>query len=74
MGFFGTAGIFLGILAPGCPTCAIGILPVLGIGTAFLASLPFGGLELSALAILFLGFATFKITKKIHKGIICEIK
>ncbi len=73
-GFFGTTGIFLGILAPGCPACAMGILPALGIGTAFFASLPFGGLELSILAILLLGFATFKITKNIGKGMVCEIK
>lgn len=73
MGFFGATGIFLGILAPGCPACAMGILPVLGIGTAFLASLPLGGLELSILAILMLGFANFKITKSIKEGVVCRI-
>lgn len=67
MGFFGTTGVFLGILAPGCPACGIGILGVLGIGTSFLALLPFKGLEISVLAILILSFATFKITKSISK-------
>jgi len=74
MGFFGTTGIFLGILAPGCAACGIGLLSALGLGTAALTSLPFEGLELSILAILILGFSTFKITKDINKGISCEIK
>lgn len=73
MGFFGTTGIFLGILAPGCAACGIGLLSLFGVSAAFLAFLPFGGLELSILAIGILGFSVFKISKDIKKGIVCKI-
>jgi|TARA_Y100000310_G_scaffold340468_1_gene436362 hypothetical protein len=74
IGFLGTTGIFLGVLAPGCSACGIGLLSALGIGGAFLTFLPFHGLEISILAILILSFTTFKITYDINKGIVCEIK
>ncbi len=73
MGFFGTTGIFLGILAPGCAACGIGLLSLFGISAAFLAFLPFGGLELSFLAMGILGFSIFKISKDIKKGVVCKI-
>lgn len=49
----GATGVaaFFGMLISGCPSCATGILPVLGIGVGFL---PFHGLEFSALAIIIL--------------------
>ena len=72
-GFFGTTGIFLGILAPGCIACGVGLLSVFGISAAVLSSLPFEGLELSLLAIGILSFSTYKITGDINKGIVCEI-
>ena len=74
IGIFGTAGVFLGILAPGCATCGVGLLSLFGIGAVALTFLPFKGLELSFLAIGILGFSVFKITKDINKRIICEIK
>ncbi len=73
MGFFGTAGIFLGVLAPGCAACGIGLLSLFGVSAAVLGSLPFGGTELSMLAIGILGFSIFKISKDIKKGIVCKI-
>jgi len=73
-GFLGTTGIFLGILAPGCAACGIGLLSVLGFGTAAITFLPFAGLELSFLSIGIISFLVFKTTKDISKGIICEIK
>jgi hypothetical protein len=73
-GFLASVGIFLGILAPGCAACGIGLLSVFGIGAATLSLLPFDGLEISILSILILGFVTFKITKDINKGIVCKIK
>ena len=72
-GGFTTAGIFLGIIAPGCAACGVGLLSVFGIGAATLAFLPFGGLELSALASVILLVLIFKITKDINKEIICKI-
>ena len=74
MGFLGTTGIFLGVLAPGCAACGLGLLPLIGISTALLTFLPFKGLELSFLAIGMLGFSIFKISKDIKKEIVCEFK
>ncbi|MBS3071295.1 hypothetical protein J4407_03280 [Candidatus Pacearchaeota archaeon] len=73
MGFLGTTGIFLGVLAPGCAACGIGLLSFLGISAAILNFLPYNGLELSILAILVLGYATLKISEDIRIGIICKI-
>jgi len=73
MGFFGTTGVFIGILAPGCAACGIGLLSLFGASAAVLGSLPFGGLELSIIAIGILGFSVIKISKDIKKGIVCEI-
>lgn len=72
-GFLSSSGIFFGILAPGCATCGLGLLPLLGISSAFLTFLPFDGLELSFAAIVILSFSTFKLTKDINKGIYCEV-
>lgn len=73
MGFFGSMGIFLGVLAPGCAACGIGLLSLLGFSAAAITFLPFNGLELSWLAIGILGFSVFKISKDIKKGVVCEI-
>lgn len=73
MGIFGTTGIFIGILAPGCAACGVGLLSLFGVSAAILGSLPFGGLELSMIAIGILGFSVIKISKDIKKGIVCEI-
>ena len=72
-GFFATTGIFLGILAPGCAACGIGLLSLFGIGAATLSFLPFKGLELSAISSVILLILVFKITKDINKGIFCKI-
>ena len=73
-GIFTSAGIFLGILAPGCAACGVGLLSLLGVSAATLAFLPFKGLELSAISAVILLILVFKITKDINKGISCEIK
>ena len=67
IGVLGTTGIFLGILAPGCAACGIGILSALGFGAAVLTFLPFNGLEISFLAIWILLFSVAKISKDIKK-------
>lgn len=72
--FFGVFGVFLGALFPGCAACGIGLLAVLGIGTAFLTFLPFKGLELSVLAVIILGFSIVKMTNDINDCKACEIK
>ena len=70
-GVFGSVGIFLGVLAPGCAACGIGLLSVLGIGAATIAFLPFDGLEFSILAIGIMSFSIYKVSKKLTT---CEIK
>ena len=73
-GILTTAGIFLGILAPGCAACGVGLLSLFGISAATLSFLPFAGAELGFLSTALLLFIIFKITKDINKGIVCKIK
>ncbi len=72
-GWLGGIGIALGILAPGCAVCGIGLLSVLGLGTAFVTVLPFDGLEISILAIGILGFVIFRISEDIKSCKVCQI-
>lgn len=73
-GAIATTGIFLGLIAPGCAACGIGILSALGLGTAVITFLPYDGLELSILSILILGFAMFSISKGLLECKTCQIK
>jgi len=74
VGVIASFGVFIGILAPGCAACSIGLLSLLGVSSAFLTFLPFEGLELSILSIGLLSFAVFKISEKIHVGEVCEVR
>ncbi len=74
VGILVTLGIFLGILAPGCPACSVGILSVMGIGATALSFLPFGGLSILIISIGIMSFSVYKISKDINKGILCEVK
>lgn len=58
---FGSLGIFIGIAAPGCAVCGIGLAALIGIGGS-IASLPFQGMEISWLAILILCYSIIKIS------------
>ncbi|MEK6843867.1 MAG: hypothetical protein AABX83_00415 [Nanoarchaeota archaeon] len=58
--FLATLGTFLGIFAPGCAACGLGLASTLGLSAVFLAFLPLKGLELSFLAIIILTIAIFK--------------
>lgn len=58
-GLLGSLGIFLGVLAPGCAACGLGIFSVLGISAAAITFLPYDGLEISFLAIAILVYAVF---------------
>mgnify|MGYP001560699227 CR=1 FL=1 len=60
----GTSSIFISLIAPACPSCAIGLLSVLGFG-GFLAVLPFKGLELGFLGIGLLGASIVYLSNKI---------
>lgn len=73
IGLLGTIGIFLGVAAPGCAACGVGLLALFGIGAATLYSLPLKGLEISILAIVILVFSVYKISGDLHKGNVCEV-
>jgi len=72
-GLFATTGAFLGAFAPGCAACGLGLAPLLGISTAFLTFLPFGGLELSFLAIGLISFSIIKTTNDFSECGICQV-
>lgn len=66
-------GIALGIVAPGCAACGVGVLALIGISGATLALLPFKGLEISLLAILLLGIAIYSLTQRLRSCDVCKI-
>ena len=57
-------GIFISLIAPACPSCAIGLFSVLGFG-GFLAMLPFEGLELGFVGVGLLVVSLFYLSNKI---------
>ena len=67
----GFVGIVFGVVAPACPSCAIGLLPLLGLGGLF-AFLPFGGKEISIFTIVLLVVAIAYISKKINTNV-CSV-
>ncbi|MSS74124.1 hypothetical protein EXS72_00585 [Candidatus Pacearchaeota archaeon] len=69
----GTIGLFLGMVAPGCVTCGIGLTSVLGIA-GILIYLPFKGFEVSILSIVLLIWANLKVSKSLLMPNICSIK
>jgi len=71
--FSGIIGSALGIIAPGCAACGIGLLSVLGLSSAFLTYLPLKGLEISILAILLLSLTILKTSKDLTMCEICKI-
>ncbi len=60
----GSSGILVSILAPTCPSCALGLLSIVGLG-GFLAILPFKGLELGFIGIIVLVFSVWFLARKI---------
>lgn len=67
----GAPGIFAAILAPACPSCAVGLFGILGLG-GFLTFLPWKGQELSivaiAVALLSLAYLSKKIVATVCEG------
>ena len=64
----GSSGIIVSILAPACPSCALGLLSILGLG-GFLAVLPFKGLELGFLGVIVLAFSIWFLARKITTNV-----
>ncbi len=63
---FASIGIFIGVLAPGCAACGVGLLSLFGLSAAFLSFLPFGGLEISILSIGLILFSIVKISNNMY--------
>lgn len=58
-------------IATGCSSCGFSVLSILGIGTS-LSFLPFHGLTLHMLSLVFLFFSAFYMLKKIRDGLYCK--
>ena len=65
-----SSGILISLFAPTCPSCALGLVSVLGLG-GFISFLPFKGLELGIIGLLALLFSIFYLSNKICG--VCEI-
>ena len=68
----GLSGIIASVLTPACSSCALGLAGILGI-SGFLSVLPFKGMELGVLGIIFLGGSLIFLSRKIVSNV-CEIK
>ena len=67
-----SSGFIASLLAPACPSCALGIFGMIGLG-GFISVLPFKGLELGILGLLIVVVSMFYLGKKINTTV-CEIK
>ncbi|MEK6858537.1 MAG: hypothetical protein AABX53_01335 [Nanoarchaeota archaeon] len=73
VGVMSGLGIALGIVAPGCAACGVGLLALIGISGSALALLPFKGLELSIIAIGILYVAIYSLTQRLRSCDVCKI-
>lgn len=71
VGFFGWVGIFLGMAAPGCAACGIGLISLIGI-SAIVAVLPFHGNEIIVIAIVAVLFSIFSLARKLYNPV-CKL-
>jgi hypothetical protein len=62
----------LGIVGSGCASCGLPILALLGLSGAIFY-LPFQGLELSVLAIIFLSISLYTLIRQQAKRAVCEV-
>ena len=72
----GMLGAFSALLGFGCTACgavfATALFATIG-GTGLLAALPFHGTEFSVLALLFLAFSIYTLSRAINKPPVCPI-
>ncbi|MBI5804162.1 hypothetical protein HY450_02870 [Candidatus Pacearchaeota archaeon] len=66
LGLFGSVGIFLGIVAPGCAACGVGLVSLLGLSSA-LVILPFKGSEVVTLATILIILSIINLSGKLYK-------
>jgi hypothetical protein len=69
-GIIASIGLFLGILAPGCAACGVGLLSLIGLGAA-VAVLPYNGLEISIVAILIMVYSIYHFSLHVNS---CSMK
>ncbi|MBT3865784.1 hypothetical protein HOF78_01630 [Candidatus Woesearchaeota archaeon] len=67
----GTVGAVIGVAAPVCVPCGIGLLSVLGLGSV-VAFLPFQGIELGILSIILLSYAIITLGSSIKECSSCQ--
>tara|TARA_Y100000310_G_scaffold89923_1_gene87061 strand:- start:22636 stop:23124 length:489 start_codon:yes stop_codon:yes gene_type:complete len=67
----GSSGIIVGLIAPACPSCALGLLSVIGL-SGLVAVLPFKGLELGFLGVILLLASIIYLSNKINTKV-CKI-
>lgn len=74
--WFGLAGLGFGTIGVGCAACGpIVATAVLGTaGGSLLASLPYGGFELSLVGLLLLGISNYLLLKRIASPAACKLK
>ncbi|PIN73568.1 hypothetical protein COV20_05080 [Candidatus Woesearchaeota archaeon CG10_big_fil_rev_8_21_14_0_10_45_16] len=60
----GMVAIIMGVIAPGCSSCALGLIGFLGL-SSIIGYLPFKGLEIGVLGITLLGVSIIYLCKKI---------
>lgn len=68
-----TIGAILGLAAPGCASCGIGVLSAVGL-TSTLAYLPFKGVEIGLVSIALLMTSTGSLASRIADGNTCSLK
>ncbi len=71
-GSVGSGGIILGVLAPACPSCGIGVISLLGFGSLG-AFLPFGGQEIGIVAVVVLLASLLYVSRQIAAPV-CKVK
>lgn len=71
IGVLGGIGVALGAAAPGCASCGVGILSLIGLGS-FLTVLPFHGREVLYGAIALTGFSVVRISSRLYDSV-CQI-
>ncbi len=70
--FVAGGGSLLGVVGSGCASCGLPVLALLGLGGAA-AYLPFGGAELSAIAIVALSISLFVLIRNRSEKLTCPI-
>ena len=69
----GGIGGTVGIIATGCPACGAPLLGLIGLPLG-LFSLPFKGLELKIISIIFLLLSIYLINKNVKNNLVCKVE